>query len=146
MDEVKYTDENGDPIPVEETPGYLGNIFDGEFMTGEELAPLYDFDWAGYATMADELGALYRRLQFQCESETIDLQADPYSVETFISALPSVAALYDCPPDQGPAGGSGWVFVMVDGWDLEQVKAHVQVLKTVLDADFDALSKQYENE
>lgn len=143
MTELKYEDENGDPVPVEETPGYVGNVFDGEFMPGEELRVLGDFDWTTYATMADELGKTERKLKIELPKGQIEIRADAWDLDQIIEQLPAIEALYDCPPDQGPAAGSGYVFIVGDGWEAKDVEAQSAALRQALDKDLKGLELEY---
>jgi hypothetical protein len=47
-------------LPIEETPGYLGIIWDGEVAFGPELILLSEFDWSEYSNMASEIYQLER--------------------------------------------------------------------------------------
>src|SRR5438045_1402522 len=102
MDDDDYDYET----PVEETPGYIGYVFDREFTAGEGLAPLQDFDWSKYTLMAVELDKTARNLVIQVGVNKLEINTDASSIEGLVGALPSVVAVFDCPPSQGPAGGS----------------------------------------
>lgn len=138
--------ELDDPIPVEETPGYVGHVFDGDFMAGEELKSLSDFDWSFYSIMADEFDKQDRKLVFKDKGSTLELIVDATSIEDIIGSLPSVEALYDCPPDQGPAGGSGYIFVVANGFSITDVLGAASALKKALDADFEDLRSEYQDD
>ncbi len=62
MDEDETYD---DETPIEETPGYLGHIFDGFISFSGGLKALDGFDFSLYGIMADELGQLVRQIEVQ---------------------------------------------------------------------------------
>jgi len=55
-----------------------------------------------------------------------------------------VAAIYDCPPDQGPAAGAGYIFVIDDGYTLAEATAAATILRSALDADLLALQTEFD--
>ena len=139
--------ELDETIPVEETPGYVGNVFDGEFMagSGDGLGSLSGFDWSYYLIMADELGETRRKLTIEEDGGLREILVEATSIEEIVDALPSVEASYDCPPDQGPAGGSGYIFVVAEGFSITDVSKSASALKQVLDVDFEVLRAEYES-
>lgn len=104
-----YTDDEG----PEQIPGFLGLIFDGNAAFEAALAPLKGFDFWTYAQLADELEAVERCIVVDFGSGATELRFDASSVEQIVAAIPAVDALYDCPDDQGPAGGAGHVLVIL---------------------------------
>ena len=135
-----------DEVPVEETPGYVGNVFDNEFMAGEELKPLQGFDWSTYGIVADELGMEERELTILSQGKIIDVAADVRNIQEIVELLPTVEAIYDCPPNQGPAGGSGYVFVLADGKSIDDVRDEAAALRLALEIDLRTLQAKYEAE
>jgi hypothetical protein len=56
-------------------------------------------------------------------------------------------AIYDCPPDQGPAGGSGYVFVLRDNWQSDPpLSEQVSALRKALEKDYEILRQKYVND
>ena len=107
------TEEDSEDIfieetPIEETSGYLGHIFDDYLSFGPELEALSDFDWTQFESMAMDLAKLDRRLTMELDGKATAIEADASRKNEFLDKLPSVEATYECPPDQGPAGGSGY--------------------------------------
>ena len=52
--------------------------------------------------------------------------------------------MYDCPPDQGPAGGSGYVFFKVDGYSDQDVLNEANELYKALRSDYELLEAEQE--
>ena len=122
--------------PVEETPGYLGHIFDDYISFGSELAALSDFDWQGYANMALEIDRCDRCLSLDLGDTKFLVRADASRINEFLDQLPSVEAIYDCPPNQGPAGGSGYVFVIAENCPApEKISQQAAALRKALEID-----------
>lgn len=141
MDEDETYDYD---TPIEETPGYLGHIFDGFLSFSDGLKALDGFDFSLYGIMADELGQLDRQIEVQFDPEPSQLRFEAYSASEIVGAIPLVVAVYDCPPGQGPAGGSGYIFVLKDGAALSECERQAQILRNALDEDFEKLCKEYE--
>ena len=140
-------DTYDDETPVEETPGYLGHIFDDYLSFGPELEALSDFDWKQFGHMAEELDRLARRLNLELDGKTTAINADANRTNEFLDELPSVVAIYDCPPDQGPAGGSGYVFVADEGYaGPGRVELHAKALRKALETDYEILREEYVND
>lgn len=129
---------------VERTEGYLGYVFDDMLHLGKSLKPLDGFDFDYYGIIADELGKLDRKVtvEFGSAPQTICFEAN--SISEIVSSIPSVAAIYDNPEGQGPAGGSGFIFAQVDGYSKEQTVFFAEKLRLQLDLDYEALVLEYE--
>jgi hypothetical protein len=135
-------------VPVEETSGYLGHVFDDhDISLGPELDLLSEFDWKEYEMMASELDKLDRCLTMDIEGAVLSVSAKACFINEFIDGLPSVEAIYDCPPDQGPAGGSGYVFIENDGYqsDIPLIK-QVSALREALEKDYEILRLEFVND
>jgi hypothetical protein len=143
-DETSFDEET----PIEETPGYLGHIFDDYLSFGPGLQALSDFDWKEYQNMAMELDKLDRRLTLELNGEEKTISGDACSINDFLDELPTVEAIYDCPPGQGPAGGSGYVFIVADGFagPGERVEEHAKSLRKALETDYEILREEYVND
>lgn len=128
--------------PVEETPGYLGHRFDEFIVFDEVLRPLEGFDFPEYASLADELDALQRRLEIDFGDGPTVISFDAYAIHEIVASIPSVDAIYDCPPDQGPAGGSGHIFVFNGVQTLVEVTVAAKALRSVLNSDLTALQAE----
>lgn len=122
--------------PIEEIPGYLGNIFDDFVDFSDGLNPLTGFDFQIYARMADELDALQRSIVVDWGEGPVQISFDAYSIHEIVGAIPGVIAIYDCPPDQGPSAGSGHIFLLNEGSSLECVAHSAEILRNALDKDF----------
>lgn len=137
---MNVDDEHGTTGPVEETPGYVGHIFDDYYSFQDELNAFDGFDFDQYAVLAQEYGDDQREI-------SVDFGAGPQlfhfyasSPSEIVGLIPSVEAILDCPPEQGPGGGAGHIFVLRDGFQLGQIAFHAQVLKAALDKDLRDLS------
>jgi hypothetical protein len=135
IDPDNYTDDEG----PEQIEGFLGLIFDGDAAFEAALAPLSGFDFWTYAQLADELDAVERCVAVDFGSGPTELYFDASSVEQIVGAIPAVDTLYDCPDDQGPAGGAGHVLVMADGFSDSDVTRAALSLRVALDADLTAM-------
>ena len=143
VDDYRFDPE----LPVEETPGYLGHVFDDFLSFGSELQTLSEFDWRQYQSMAFDLDQLDRQLEFNLGGELLTIEADASQINEFLDELPSVVANYDCPPDQGPAGGSGYVFVLRDNWQSDPpLSEQVSALRKALEKDYEILRQKYVND
>ena len=131
---------------IEETLGYIGHIFDGFLSFSDGLKALDGFDFSLYGIVADELGQLDRQVEVQFDPDTgpMQLNFDAYSVSEIVGAIPHVVAVYDCPPGQGPASGSGYIFVLKDGATRSECERQAQILRDALDEDFEKLREEYE--
>ncbi|WP_170773966.1 hypothetical protein [Ruegeria lacuscaerulensis] len=96
-----------DETPVEETQGYVGHIFDDFIDFGEGLKPLEEFDFSFYGIMADELGLSERKLEVDFGNGSTSISFEAYSLNEIVETILAVEAIYECPANQGPAGGSG---------------------------------------
>ncbi|WP_223425639.1 hypothetical protein [Tateyamaria pelophila] len=137
-------DSYDDETPMEETPGYVGHIFDDFIDFDEGLKPLEGFDFSLYGIMADELGASQRPLELDFGNGPTSVSFEAYSLNEIVEIIPAVEAIYDCPPNQGPAGGSGYIFVLREGFTIEQSVAAAKSLRSALDSDFSVVEAAYE--
>lgn len=143
---TKNTDKGSfDPeVAIEETPGYLGHIFDGYVSFGPELRLLGEFDWENYCNIASELDVFERTLNLDLAGDSLTFKADPSCVNEFLDKLPSIEAIYDCPKDQGPASGSGYVFVLKDNWRSNiSLEEQVNSLREALELDYEKIQFEY---
>jgi hypothetical protein len=127
--------------PIEEYPGYIGYSWDGAFIPGPELTVLQNFDWSTYSERVDEAGGS-RTIKVALEGEVLNLTYEAYDDPAYLlDQLPAVEVYKDDgPPDQGPAGGSGFVFVLKDDYTLEELSKQIAALRQSLDVDFSRLS------
>jgi hypothetical protein len=137
-------DEYDYETPVEETPGYIGHKFDEFIVFDEGLQPLEGFDFRRYAGLADELDALNRQLEIDFGDGPKVISFDAYSIHEIVASIPFVDAIYDCPPDQGPAAGAGHIFVIEEGHTLAEATTAAKILRTGLDADLVALQAEFD--
>jgi hypothetical protein len=138
---VKPFDNDDYETPIEEYPGYIGYSWDRNFVPGPELIALQDFDWNTYSEWIDEAGGS-RTIKVALEGEVLTLTFDRYDdIAHLLDQLPAVEVYKDDgPPDQGPAGGSGFVFVLKDDATLKELSEQITALRRSLDADFSLLS------
>jgi hypothetical protein len=130
--------------PVEETPGYLGHLFDEFIVFDEGLKPLEGFDFRRYAGLADELDALNRQLEIDFGDGPKVISFDAYSIHEIVASIPFVDAIYDCPPDQGPASGAGHIFVLNGEQPLDEITGAARALRSALDADLTELQDEFD--
>jgi len=141
--EISYEDENGDPIMPHDLPGYLGMTFDGEIDLSSALGDLRDFPWDDYGMLADELQMADRKLSIALKNTTFVIEGTAWDPESFINGLPAVVAIYDCPPDQGPASGSGYIFFKADGFSDKQVLDEANALYKALTVDHELMETEH---
>jgi hypothetical protein len=135
-----YGDENWDwETPLEDIPGYVGIVFDDLIEFSEGLMPLIGFDFCLYGRMADELDVLKRYILVDFGLGPSNISFEAHSIQEIISCIPCVASFYDCPPNQGPGSGSGYIFLLNEGSALTQAKGEAQALRNALDEDFEIL-------
>ena len=118
-------DEDVNQTPIEELPGILG----------------YQWDDFGFVALDPCLSAIaeidLRELQeaqavaegFKLEVLTSEgfriIEIDTYGpIFPIFGELPSLAVEFDCPPNQGPAGGAGYLFFLA-GSTTDDVKREV---------------------
>ncbi len=143
---IDYYDKYGDPIPVELLPGYVGSMWDGHVMLDASLGKLADFDWNEYGMLADELGETERKLSIHIDGKVLNIEGEAWYPQVFIDQLPSVNAIYDEPPDQGPAAGSGYIFIAEDGFSDDQILAHGNALCKALCIDLKFINEAINNQ
>ncbi|MEP4700728.1 MAG: hypothetical protein ABJZ79_06195 [Parasphingorhabdus sp.] len=137
-------DSYDDETPVEETPGYVGHIFDDFIDFDEGLKPLEGFDFSLYGIMADELGFPDRQLEVDFGNGPTSISFEAFSLTEILEFIPAVDAIYNCPPNQGLAGGSGYIFVLREGFTVEESIAAAKALRSALDSDFRVVEATYE--
>ncbi|MBP0465881.1 hypothetical protein J5Y09_18285 [Roseomonas sp. PWR1] len=127
-------DDAADATPIEETPGYLGHSWDGQLIAGPLLEPLRAFPPYEYQDLIPEH---IRPLRILLPSGAVDLAYEPDSdLAMLLEQLPSIEVMADHgPADQGPAGGSGYVFTMANGASEASVAAEVAALIAAVSAD-----------
>ena len=134
--EIVYEDEFGDPILPHDLPGYLGMIWDGELDLSGSLGRLADFGWDDYYYLFDELGIADRKVIFDIQNRTFEVEIEPWCTQVVLDSLPCIVAIDDCPSDQGPASGSGYIFLKADGFTGSDVLHQANKLCDALIADF----------
>lgn len=122
--------------PVEELPGILGYQWD-------------DFDFVSLSEATSSLTAdLVRDFDEQASYLTknlpvkvrvglaeIDVAVEPGErLIGLLDALPAVDVLIDCPPDQGPSGGAGYLVFIADGHTLEQAGQQIAAFVGAMEA------------
>ncbi len=100
-----------------------------------------DFDWTVYSELVDDAGG-ERTLNVDFQGETANLVFEAYGdIAYLLDQVPAVEVFKDDgSPDQGPAGGSGFVFVLKDGSSLNDLSTQILTLRHALDADLALLS------
>jgi hypothetical protein len=110
--------------PVEELPGILGYQFD-------------DHDFVSLSEATDALSSSFIRdfeEQIWLLENELPVKVTLNSIETdffvkpkiplfeLMDKLPAIDIKIDCPPNQGPGGGSGYLIFLADGYNLQQAK------------------------
>lgn len=122
--------------PVEELPGILG----------------YQFDEFGFVSLSEATDALSSSFIHDFEEQTwllkselivkvalnsikIDFIVQPkVSLFELMAALPAVEVKFDWPCDQGPAGGSGCLIFLANGYNIQQAKEQLNAfIKSMTD-------------
>ena len=102
------------------------------------------FDFDLYGEMADELGIAQRTLEIDFGNGRTQINFDACASNEIVEAIPSVQALYDYPPNQGLASGSGYIFVLRSGFTLEETNAYAHSLRATLDSDYGEIKAKYD--
>ena len=124
--------------PLEEqVVGYLGSTWDGDIAEYKPpISSLCNFDFTEYFSLMDELEVSERTLECKFAKKRIKLHIEAYQeIHSIIDLLPSVDCMYDCPPDQGPAAGSGYIFSIGTNWHSRYVKKQAEKLTKSLSDD-----------
>lgn len=120
--------------PVEELPGILGYQWDDlDFISLSEVTRNITAD---FVREFDEQ-AFYLRNSISSKvnfgSEEIDVTVEPGErLMCLLGVLPALAVQIDCPPNQGPASGSGYLIFLADGHTVEQARVQVDVFLGVM--------------
>ena len=133
-----------DDKPFEERPGYLGLVLDDFVDFAAGIAALEGFDFGLYGEMASELNEVQRSLRVRFDETYFNVMLDAGDVIETVEALPLVSTHIDCDPDQGPAGGSAYVFLLCDNGSVETCARHAQILRAALDRDFEKMRARVE--
>ena len=134
------SDEHSEDHGPDQIPGYLGLIWDGQATFESPLAPLDGFDFWNYAQLGHELEETGRRLVVDFGSGSAELRFEVDEVEEINGAIPGVEAIFDCPDDLGPAGGSGHLLVLASGFTAADVTQAALTLRAALESDLAAMT------
>lgn len=125
-------DEDGDQKPVEELPGILGYQWDSDdFVVLDPcLSAIVEINLRELEE-AREIAEGFKIEVLTSEGLKI-IEIDTYgSICPIFGELPSLAVKLDCPPDQGPAGGSAYLFFLA-GPTTDDVKREVDAFCAAL--------------
>lgn len=75
--------------------------------------------------MAKELKKSEREITLELDGKVSRVCFNARSIQEVTAALPSVEAIYDCPPNQWPAGGSAYILVIKEGSTLQYPPAEI---------------------
>jgi hypothetical protein len=120
-------DEDVDETPIEELPGILGYQWDDfDFVVLDpSVAAIAEIDLRAFQEAQDIAEGFC--LEFQTSAGLKQVEIGEYgSVFPVFCELSSIYVLLDCPPNQGPAGGSGYLFFLADGSTTDDVKREVE--------------------
>ena len=119
-------DDELNQIPVEELPGILGYQWDDfDFVVLDPcVAAIADIDLRAFQEAQDIVEGFWLDVQTSKGLEKIEI-GEYGSIFPVFGELPSLAVELDCPPNQGPAGGAGYLFFLLDGATTDDVKRDV---------------------
>ena len=122
---------------AEQVIGYLGCTWDGEIAEYEPpISSLCNFDFTEYFSLMDELELSERTVECKFARKRISMTIEAcQEIHSIIDLLPAVDCMYDCPPDQGPAAGSGYIFSIGTNWHRRYVKKQAEKLTQALTDD-----------
>lgn len=122
--------------PVEELPGILGYQWDDfDFVSLSEATSsltadlVRDFD--------EQASYLTKKLPVKVNvgSAEIDFAIEPGErLIGLLDALPAVDVQIECPPDQGPSGGAGYLVFLADDHTLEQARQQIAAFLGAMEA------------
>ena len=130
----------------EQVVGYLGCTWDGDITEYEPpISSLCNFDFAEYFSLMDELEVSQRTVECKFARKRLKILIEAYQeIHSIIDLLPAVDCMYDCPPDQGPAAGSGYVFSIAASWHRRYVKKQSEILTNALMDDMSKMRLELE--
>lgn len=82
--ELDEDEASDDDTQIEETPGYLGHIFDGFLSYSDGLKALDGFDFSLNGIMADVLRQLDRQVEVQFDLDPAQLKVEAYSLDRLV--------------------------------------------------------------
>ncbi len=126
-------DEDVDETPVEEMPGILGYKWDDwDFVVLDRcLSAIAKIDLQEFQE-AQEVGDGFKlEVQTSAGLKIVEIGWSD-SIFPIFGELQSISVVLDCPPNQGPAGGSGYLFFLADGSTTDDVKRDVDSFCTAL--------------
>ena len=118
-------DEDVDQTPLEELPGILGYQWDDfDFVVLDPcISAIAEIDLRELQE-AQEVAEGFKLEVLTSEGLKI-IEIDTYGpIFRIFGELPSLAVEFDCPPNQGPAGGAGYLFFLA-GSTTDDVKREV---------------------
>lgn len=113
--------------PVEELPGILGYQWDDfDFVSLSEATQNITADFV--RDFDEQAAYLHKPIgsKVKLGSEEFDVTVEPGErLMGLLGVLPAIDVQIDCPPDQGPASGSGYLIFLADGHTVEQAKIQI---------------------
>ena len=125
-------DDDVDQTPIEELPGILGYQWDDfDFVVLDPcLSAIAEIDLRELQE-AQQLAEGFKLEVLTSEGLRI-IEIGTYGpIFPIFGELPSLAVEFDCPPNQGPAGGAGYLFFLA-GSTTGDVKREVDAFCTAL--------------
>lgn len=127
--------------PVEELPGILGYQWDDfDFVSLSEATQNITADFV--RDFDEQAAYLPKRIDSKVDlgSEEIDVAVEPGErLMGLLGVLPAIDVQIDCPPGQGPAGGSGYLIFLAGGHTVEQARAQVDVFLGAMARTFEEM-------
>jgi len=119
-------DENVDETPIEELPGILGHQWeDYDFWVLDPcLSAIAEIDMQKLQEAQETAEGFWLEVQTSEGLKKIEIGQYDRIFPTF-GELPSISVVFDCPPNQGPAAGSGYLFFLANGSTTDNVKREV---------------------
>ena len=129
---------------AEQLIGYLGCTWDGEIAEYEPpISSLCNFDFTEYFSLMDELELTERTIECKLARQSISITIEAWhELHAIIDLLPAVDCMYDSPPGQGPAAGSGFIFTIGPNWHSRDVKKQAEKLTNVLADDMSKMKAE----
>lgn len=127
---------------IEDYPGYVGMTWDGELSMSREFKDFEKFDWANYIDLIESIGGerdICYAIQGVKRTVTYDAMQD---IGFLLDQLITIEVhIDDGGAYGGMASGSGYIFFLKDGYNLDDAVEEINALTRALGNDFESIQR-----